>query len=154
VIATTALLAQQGTPVLPPIITASAALLGVIVAQSISYFTRRADEANRRRDQLVDALAAGLGYLSDLDAELRRAERSKSKYWTQAGWQHTTADWPATRRLILTQAMAYPDSGVRNNMNAIVARITEFIQEQGLQASDLKQQLEELQDDLLKMTPK
>jgi hypothetical protein len=142
---------EQGIPILPAIITASATVLGVILAQAVSIMTRRREEAVRHRDQLAEALGAGLGYLSDLEAELSRAEKSGSSYWQLDGWKQAVANWPTIRRQLLTSAMGYPDKKVRAAISTRVGQLTQLVQQQGSPAPELIDQLEKLQRDLVTM---
>jgi hypothetical protein len=152
--ATIVALAEQGTaPVFPAVITASATILGVLLAQSVSYMTRHSDERSRRRDQLADALGASLAYISDLKAELSRADRSGSNYWQLDGWQRAVSEWPAIRRQMLTLAMGHPDRRIRAGIITKTGQLTALVQEQGAPSGEMSSRLDELQRGLVATEP-
>jgi hypothetical protein len=123
-------LAQEGSPVGPAIISASAALVGVCLAQAISAFQRRTDERRRRRTEIAGVVARTLSLITEATEQIELGRVAQTNWYQQPAWRKLREDdWRSVRTMLLEQA-AQETSSSGASFDDLAQRI------QGLLTSD------------------
>ena len=97
--------AAEGSAVAPAIISASAALGGVCLAQLIAGSQRRADERRRRRTEIAGVVAPTFSLITEATEQIEQGRVSQTSWYQQPAWRKLRQDdWPSLRTLLLLQA--------------------------------------------------
>jgi hypothetical protein len=92
------------------VISALAALIGVILGQIIAWLERRREEQHRRRAELAATIAPPLAMILEAIEQIDRGARSGTAWQTQPAWTRLrTDDWPPIRTRLLLQSAQEPE---------------------------------------------
>jgi hypothetical protein len=103
--------AAEGSAVASAIISASAALGGVCLAQLITARQRRVDERRRRRTEIAGVVAPTLSLVTEATEQIEQGRVSQTRWYQQPAWRKLREDdWHSLRTLLLVQAAQETDS--------------------------------------------
>ena len=109
------------------IVSAAAALAGVLIGQIASWLQRRAEERRRRRIEIAATVAPTLSLILEATEQIRRSARAQTAWRRQAGWGHLCDHtWPGVRTLLLTQA-AQEAIGQEPSFYTVTVRLQELL---------------------------